>query len=379
MKTGRFVNTALALAVTIAAAGLLLTCRYNGNITGFFAIGDALPLSPLLARDTAWINAGSAGYDGQMFLTLALDPALRNPGTLAALDNPQYRYRRIGYPLLGYMTGLGRAHLIPYALVLINVLGCAAIVLLGSLMMSPPMGARLWAFQPLALLAAPGLWVSLFLSTADLLACVLLVAGLAAMRFRRDALAAVSLCAACFVKEAYLASLLALAAFQFAKGNRRSALWLAPAALLPMGWLAFVRLNIRAGTGGVSENFGIPLVGIAEAVSDVIRREVSAANGFELYCLLVLVAAAAVLVVDVVKAGRALSPENVAMLPLIALLVVSRPQVLDYHGGYLRVFLPLFLVPGLTLSREGNRGCKLILLAMAAVASGAYVLNMIMS
>ena len=50
-----------------------------------------------MKKSSIFINKGEVGYDGQQFLTIALDPALKNIESISALDNPRYRYRRIMY------------------------------------------------------------------------------------------------------------------------------------------------------------------------------------------------------------------------------------------------------------------------------------------
>ena len=48
------------------------------------------------------------GYDGQFYAQLALHPSLRGKDIANALDNPAYRARRIGLPVLAMSLGLGR-------------------------------------------------------------------------------------------------------------------------------------------------------------------------------------------------------------------------------------------------------------------------------
>jgi hypothetical protein len=86
-------------------------------------LSDWLCAAPVTLLES-WASGNSSrgnGYDGQMFLSLGLDPGLRHEGTIAALDLPLYRYRRILYPLLGYLLGLGNPALIPYSMVAINL------------------------------------------------------------------------------------------------------------------------------------------------------------------------------------------------------------------------------------------------------------------
>ena len=72
---------------------------------------------------------------GQLFLTIALDHALHHRKSIAALDNPRYRYRMIMYPFLGYFIGLGRPIPVSYALVGINIFCIMSLVSLVSILM----------------------------------------------------------------------------------------------------------------------------------------------------------------------------------------------------------------------------------------------------
>ena len=378
MKKTPIVNSLISLVFAVAVAATMLIVNFDGNITGFFCIGDSLPLSPYLEEESAWINEGT-GYDGQMFLTLALDPVLRHEDTLKALDNPRYRYRRIGYPLLGYLIGLGHPAAIPYALVMINILGCAAAVFFGTKIVESSARIDLPRYFPLLILVAPGLWISLCLSTADIVASVLLLAGLSAMHSRRDPLAAITLCTACFVRETYIASLLVLAVYQYFKGRKRATLWFALAALPPILWTALVYLFLDGGTGGIRENLGFPFIGIIGSIKEAAGSATSPAGIFEMYCLCLLLLVGFIVTMDTLLSWRNPSPENIAVLPLLVLLMLSRPQILDYHGGYLRVFLPLFVVSGLALSADKMSIGRIVILLLSFVCSAAYIVNIVIS
>ncbi|MGZ6286221.1 MAG: hypothetical protein ACXWQ5_23375 [Ktedonobacterales bacterium] len=61
---------------------------------------------------------GGVGYDGQYSYFLALDPT----HAYAYMDYPAYRYTRILYPLAARLLALGQPGLIPYTLLLVNLL-----------------------------------------------------------------------------------------------------------------------------------------------------------------------------------------------------------------------------------------------------------------
>lgn len=70
------------------------------------------------------------GYDGQFFYRLALDPFnWQQQAYGVTIDYPQYRVQRIGYPLLAWLfSGGGTPSLVPFAMVLVNVLSFAGII-----------------------------------------------------------------------------------------------------------------------------------------------------------------------------------------------------------------------------------------------------------
>ena len=61
------------------------------------------------------------GYDGQQSYAIALDPF----GPAQGLDYPAYRYLRILYPLFAHILAFGRASLIPWSMLFINVAAAA--------------------------------------------------------------------------------------------------------------------------------------------------------------------------------------------------------------------------------------------------------------
>jgi hypothetical protein len=81
---------------------------------------DPLALATLGTRYQQGDPSGTPGYDGQFAYYIALDPA---PADAAPrLDVPAYRYQRILYPLLAWALALGRAELVPWTLLVINLL-----------------------------------------------------------------------------------------------------------------------------------------------------------------------------------------------------------------------------------------------------------------
>lgn len=100
--------------------------------------------------------SGSKGYDGQFAYYIAMDPT----GAVAHLDDASFRYQRILYPLLARLLSLGQPALIPWTLLLLNVVSISMSTevlsrMLGSKGLSPYLALLLplWMGQIFALRA----------------------------------------------------------------------------------------------------------------------------------------------------------------------------------------------------------------------------------
>ena len=248
--------------IALLVWALVVFGKYQGNPTGLARIGDQLPLSPRLQGVDLVVIAGKRGNDGQQFLSLALDPLQQLPGTSAALDNPIYRGKRLLYPLLAWLGGLGQPALIPWSLGLVNValIGCCGALVAGWTQLeqrSPQWG--------LAVLALPSYWITLSLDTADLLATTLLLASALAFRSQRPCVLVASLSLALLSRET---GLLAWASSGLTSLRERRWTWLLPVALVPLpllAWTASLKARFPATADGllVGLHFTWPGMGIA--------------------------------------------------------------------------------------------------------------------
>jgi len=89
-------------------------------ILGVFILNEGDPLSFVLlgTRFAQGDPQGTEGYDGQFAYQIATNPF----GAAPYLDVPPYRYQRILYPLLARLLAFGQIALIPYALILVNLI-----------------------------------------------------------------------------------------------------------------------------------------------------------------------------------------------------------------------------------------------------------------
>jgi hypothetical protein len=368
----------VALVAGAAAAAVLfvlLRVTFHGNVLCFYRIGDYLPPAPALAGRDVCLFRHQAGYDGQYYLALALDPALRDPGTLAALDNPQYRCRRILFPLLGRTLGLGQPDLIPWALPLLNVALVVALVWLVAHWLQ--LGGRN-GWGGLLVLSILGVWEVLALTTTDLLSSVLLVAALLALRTQRYPAAALAMALAALTREVTLLYWVMLLGAMVAARQWRSLRWLLWAGLPAAAWNLYLLRHVPTGPGGIVVHppWGLPGAGWLASIG------VPAGGGWEgeksLFAALVLLSFLAVLVALLsnlwrLRAARAAWPTTVVAFPLTVMFLFAR---FSYFLDYGRVFQDLFLLLILTLGFAAVlRRLAGVALGLAAVTSVAFALH----
>jgi hypothetical protein len=379
MSTGagrwRRVTAACVVSVLIGLVTLAYLGRHDFNPTALFRIGDRLPLSPRLSPEDVVRFPGELGYDGQFYLTIALDPLLSDPGTTRALDVPRYRYRRILFPVLGWMLSGGRPALVPWALLTVLLTSFTGLALtLGEL-------GRLRRCRgpgELLALALVGAWVSLLLGTAGLLSAFLLAQALLGYELGQGRRTWVALALAGLARET---SLLLVPAFVFAgarRSGRRAALATVTAAVPALVWNVWVLVRVPAGNAvGVAGRLAWPFLGLTGKLSSLPAAPMSAKGGFETFMFLsLLLAAAGVLWAGVLRIHEAPHLAGLAVL-LCALLACAGPRIVDYYVGYCRIFLDLFVVAAV-LAMSVPRSLSLwIALGVQALGSLAYVLHVV--
>ena len=157
----------------------------KGHLSLFIMAGHAYTHRGQLPRGLLLVP--SAGYDGQFYYRLALDPANWNATAFGITMDQSYRYTRIGYPLVAWLASAGQHQLVPAALVAINLVAVAAMAMLGGMFARESGRHALWG---LAFAAYFGLVISVGRDTAEPLAEACMLGGLLAYRRGRYVLAA---------------------------------------------------------------------------------------------------------------------------------------------------------------------------------------------
>jgi hypothetical protein len=149
----------------------------KGHLSLFIMAGHVYTHRAQLPRGLLLVP--SAGYDGQFYYRLALDPADWHATAFGITMDQSYRYTRIGYPALAWILSLGQHQLVPVVLVVLNLLGVAAMAMLGGMFARQAGRHALWG---LAFAAYFGLVISVGRDTAEPLAEACLLGGLLACR-----------------------------------------------------------------------------------------------------------------------------------------------------------------------------------------------------
>lgn len=258
-------RTLLAFTPHVALAVIVMSgvTRLYDPATGFTRLimfGSAFAPSAVPALHDAPLAIDSEyGYDGQFYAQLALDPLLRDPATVRALDSPTYRARRVLVPGLAYLIGLGKAWPVLQAYALINV---ASWLVLGWLILRwLPAGHLASTLGWIGVMASHGLLVSIRLALSDGPSALIIALAIAALQAERRWLSAALVGLSGLAKEtSLLAGAILLPSSRPFKRRAievagQSALALAPFAL----WIGYLTLLALPGATTGERNFGLPL------------------------------------------------------------------------------------------------------------------------
>jgi hypothetical protein len=329
----------------------------------------------LLGNGNVDANDVPEGYDAQWHYQIALDPF----GAAESLDWPALRYQRIVFPVLARMLGLGQPELIPFSMLLINVMAMGLGSFASAWLLVKRGQSAWWVLA--VFISFPAL-LSVRFALLEPLAVALGLAGWAyaertttcAPRTLRQWVALLGIFAlAGLTKEIGLLFGAALAICWLLSGQFRSAALLGAAAVLPYliysGWLTSIY--------GPAKEEMMQLLWVP--FSGLVHLRDPASRGLVLYSVVIPAIAAGLMIVwDLAKYNfRSISREAIvlgvhialiAVLPLatwqdplavirtalgfmvsvILWLAVSRPRRLKVAAAWwVPALLILFIVPGL--------------------------------
>ena len=322
----RFVRTPIGVATVVLSA-------YVGWAAWFAAHHDLVDLARVgeqfqgrASGESAEIDAlagdtvDGSGYDGQFFLFIALDPG----GAEGYIDEPAYRFSRILYPTLARALALGRADLIPFALLLVNLLAVGAGTLALALVLRDrglsPWYAALFGFYP-------GLFYAVSRDLAEPAAYALAALGLLAVGRRRLPLAVALFALAGLTRETTLLFPLSLAVWSVVARRRfRDGAMLA-AAVVP--YLALrAGLWVWLGSPGNARAQGLELVPFGGLAG---QWPWSTLTLEQLYAVVAPALIASALAIVAHVPGKVLAMLGANVLVLVVLL--PEPSYADYDAS----------------------------------------------
>jgi hypothetical protein len=294
-----------------------------------------------------------AGYDGQFYYRLALSPFNWHSTAYGITMDHNYRYTRLGYPLVAWIVSLGQHRLVPTVLVVINLICIAIVGWLGGKFARESGRHALWG---LLFVAYFGLVISIGRDTSEPLADACMLGGLLAYRHSRYILAAVLIAYGVITNEPILVLAVAIALTRLYQMYRRQArpgladlVWVLPGA-------AYVVLQgiehvvVKGKTGGaadVTANLTLPFKAMVPAVVRDFRLMSWTHLGMYDINLIEFIALAVVVVAGLLVLRSTTAPlhERVAFAGFVLVeLVIASGQFWDSVFGDGRTYIDAFLL-----------------------------------
>ncbi|MFN8526695.1 MAG: hypothetical protein U0821_26625 [Chloroflexota bacterium] len=340
------------VAAFYAALCFQILAQYGHDPTCLARIGDRVDTGRLVPNQNC-VEQDSVGYDGQFYFFIALDPTLLTYDPTLAMDSVAYRYGRILYPLLAWLLAGGQEWLVPWSLLIVNVLAvlcCTA----GAMGILQHFGASRWLSVAVAL--SPPLLIGTLADLAEPVSLACTIWGLLWFCRRQHIRATLVLSLSVFAREVgVVVPLVFSLAFLVARDWRRCLLYAVPGVVLA-AWNAILWLRLGAfGVLSGPPNFGPPLGGMIYrarwllGLQDAWHGEGLASTWQRQTELTVLILTAAIMFLGVIRFCSRPHPLSAQLFAQCLLMAFTTPEVwLDLYS-YSRVMGPMFLFYGLVL------------------------------
>ncbi|MFB3896457.1 MAG: AZOBR_p60025 family cell surface glycopolymer formation protein [bacterium] len=250
---------------------------FGFNPAWFIAAGDKFCDHTLIPNGIL-IYKNSAGYDGEFYYRLALNPfTSRETEFGIQFDFPAYRQQRIIYPLLVWIFSFGNPQLIPWMLIAINYIGLCCLAWFGAQYAKEMHQSAFWG---ILLPLFPGFILTLSRDLTEIITVMFLVGSLLYIRKTQPILATILLILAIFTKEtAIIAAGAIFCIYSYAIWKKKShplIPWYV--AVVPIivyiGWQILLWLHWRQipGLSG-NKNLGIPLLGFISFIREIVELQ----------------------------------------------------------------------------------------------------------
>lgn len=248
-----------AIVVTLVLASVAQFYQSGTGFTSLILFGEEYEHRVIPAlRSIPHAVVEGAGYDGQFYAQIALDPLLRDPAFALALDGPDYRGRRILMPWAAYILGMGNGWYVLQAYALLNVFSW---VILGVVLLRwlPPGRVQPVAAW-IACMLSGALLTSMRYAVPDGPTVLLVVLGVAAIERHRHGLSTLMFTLAGLARETGVLGAAALPVPDRLKPALRLLLIPLPLVL----WMLWLRtMDFPVATAGLN-NLALPFSGYLE-------------------------------------------------------------------------------------------------------------------
>lgn len=369
LQRGLHPEVSLAYVVIVLALLGAMTQFYSPG-KGFsylIAFGDEREIPVRLSKVNqidVHVEQGSAGYDAQYYVQIAMDPSLQNQGLRHAVDNLAYRARRILFPAVAYVLGFGQPVAILQVYALLNVLTW---LILAALLLHwfPPVH---WGnfFRWAGVLGSLGICTSLRNALVDGPSLLLITAGLYLAETRRPWWSTAVLAISGLGKETNVLAGTALIP-GFRAGGRA---WLLVAVRgilvgLPLAlWLAYIASAVAPSMDAGQRNFSAPLAAYFHKWSVVLAElpDVAWPGLGAFWGACVLVSLSAQFLFFVLRPRWEQAWWKVGLSFSLLMLVLGDAVWEGYPGAACRVLLPMQVAFNV-LVPSGGRFWRWVLLA----------------
>jgi hypothetical protein len=295
----------------------------------------------------------SKGYDGQFYYRFALNPFNWHQTAYGITVDHNYRYTRLGYPIVAWILSFGQHHLVPTVLVVINLICVGIIGWLGGKFARESGRHALWG---LLFAAYFGLVISVGRDTAEPLADACMLGGLLAYRHSRWVLAAILIAYGVITNEPILVVAIAIALTRLYQMYRRRArpglpdlVWVLPgAAYVVLQAAEHFLVKGKAGASvDVTQNFTLPFKALVPAVVRDFRLMSWTHLGMYDINLIEFIALAVFVVAGLLVLRSTTAPvhERVAFVGFVLVeMVIASGQFWDSVFGDGRTFIDAFLL-----------------------------------
>jgi hypothetical protein len=366
-------DTPLATLAVTGTAFLALVLAQLGNhgwdASFFVTAGERLVDRERAAPELS-ILPGSAGYDGQFYYRLALDPWTSVQVEHGVkLDSPAYRQQRIGYPLLVWALAFGQHGCVPAVLIGVNWVALCVLGWLGGCFARDSGRHALWG---LLISMFPGFELVLVRDLTEIVATTFLLGGFWLLRADRGRSGVLAFTAAVLTRETAAAGIAASALAEAASAWRRGASPFRRASLLAVPLFVLLAwqglLFMRWGTWpapAAALNFAMPLVDLARFLRVTAAFDTQVHRIWFLELLLVGVFVAAV--IHALPSSRARPREKLAWLLYLGLSTLYSGVIWVEDWAFLRALSELWVTGAVVLLGSAARSRYLLLPAVLAL------------